>query len=64
MKNGVSSNVYEGEIQAKKPEEEGKRKEEKGRGESRGKKEERKKKRMRDSLDLGGSGISHFEGDS
>ena len=63
VQNGVSSDVYEGEIQAKKPKEEGKRNEEKGRGERRGNKEERKKKRMRDSLDQGGSGLSHFEGD-
>ena len=27
------------------------------------KRKRRKKKRMRDSLDLGGSGLSHFEGD-
>ena len=59
MKNGVSSDVYEGKRQVKKCEE--------GRGEGRGRKEGggekmRKKKRRMDSPDLGGSGLSHFEG--
>ena len=58
MKNGVRSNVYEGEIQAKKVKNEGEKIEEK---KKKGKR--RKKKRRRDSLDPGGSGLSHFEGD-
>ena len=44
MQNEVSSDVYEGEIQAKK-----------GREGNKGKR--RKKKRMRDSLDQGGSDL-------
>ena len=56
MKNGVSLNVYEGEIQAKKREKkEGVQEEEK--------KEKEKKKRRRYSLDPGWSGLSHSEGD-
>ena len=63
MKNGVSSDVYEGEIQAKKMKKrKGTRKKKverkKWREEKKGKK--RKKKKMRDSLDLSGSGLSHF----
>ena len=58
MQNGVRLDVYGGKIQAEKCEE--------GRGERRGKKEGRgekmrKKKRMRDSPDLGGSSLSHFQ---
>ena len=57
MKNGASSDVYEGKRQTKKCE--------KIRGERRGKKIKRKKmrrnKRMRDSPDPGKSGLSHFE---
>ena len=54
MQNGVSSDVYEGEIQAKK-------KKMKKEGGKKGKR--RKNERIRDSLDPGGSGLSHFEGD-
>ena len=61
----MSSYVYEEEIQAKKHKEEGGKKKEakrkKMREEKKGKM--RKKKRMRDSLDPGGSGLFHFEGD-
>ena len=65
VQNGVNSNVYEGKIKAKKGEEEGKIKEGKGRKEEKKKrrKEKGEKKRMRDSLDLGRSDLSHFEGD-
>ena len=58
MQNGVSLDVYEGEIQEKKPWV--------SRGKERRKKkgERRKKKTRRDSLDPGRSGLSHFEGDS
>ena len=64
MQNGVRSNVYEGEIQAKNVNRKGKRKK-KPRGKKGEEKKEkrRKKKRRRDSLDSGGSGLSHFEGD-
>ena len=60
MQNGVSSDVYEGKREAKKSKE--------GRGERRGKKEgggekSRKKKMRRDSPNLGGSALSHFEGE-
>ena len=59
MKNEVSSYIYEGEIQEKKN-----MKKEGEKGEEENKKgKRRKKKRMRDSLDPGGSGLSHFEGD-
>ena len=61
MQNGVSSDVYEGKIQGKKCKKERGRKEGKGRG-KKGEKG-RKEKNMRDSLDPGGSGLSHFEGD-
>ena len=55
VQNGVSSDVYEGEIQEKN---------EKRKGTSKKKpREEKKGKMMRDSLDLGVSGLSHFEGD-
>ena len=53
MQNGVSSYVYEKKKEAEKRE--------KGRGERRGKGEEKKKKWRRDSPDLGGSALSHFE---
>ena len=58
VQNGVSSDIYEGEIQAKRL---WVRRGKKGREGKKGKM--RKKKRMRDSLDPGGSGLSHFEGD-
>ena len=57
----MSSNVYEGEIQEKKCKEEGDKKKKKPRG--RKGIEEKKGKKRRDSLDSGGSGLSHFEGD-
>ena len=60
VQNGVNSDVYEGKRQAKnvkKEEERGEKRKKKGGGEKR-----RKKKRMKDSLDPGGSGLSHFEG--
>ena len=60
VQNGVSSYVYEEKREAKKREKEGERGEEKkGNG---GGEKKRKKKRMRDSLDPGGSALSHFEG--
>ena len=65
MKNGVSSDIYEGEIQATNVRRTGTRKKEakrkKGREKKKGKM--RKKKRRRDSLDPSRSGLSHFEGD-
>ena len=65
VKNGVSLDVYEGEIQEKKCEEEGDKQKEakrkKKREEKKGKM--RKKRERRDSLDPVGSGLSHFEGD-
>ena len=60
MQNGVSSDVYEGERQEKNGEIDGRKKEEKGRKE---KKREMKGKKKKESLDPGGSGLSHFEGD-
>ena len=55
MKNGVSSDIYEGKIQAKKCEREGERgKEKKGKGGG------ERKKRMRDSPNPGGSALFHF----
>ena len=60
MQNGVALDFYEVEIQAKKLKKKkgrGKREEEKKKGKW------RKKKRRRDSLDPGGSGLPHFEGD-
>ena len=73
VQNGVSSYVYEGEIQVKKCKEEGDKQKEAKRGKGQAKrsqeekrerrKEERKKERRRDSLDPGESGLSHFEGD-
>ena len=60
MQNGVSSDVYEGIIQEKKVKE--KMREERKRKEREGGERKRKKKRMRDSIDSGGSALSHFEG--
>ena len=65
MQNGVSSDVYEGEILAKNV----KRKETSKKESKRKKRREakkgkmRKKKKMRYSLDTSRSGHSHFEGD-
>ena len=56
MQNGVSSNVYEGEILSKN------RNEMRERGGGK-KGEMRKKKRRKDSLYLGRSGLSHLKGD-
>ena len=61
MQKGVSSDVYEGKREAKKCEKEGEKGEEKKKEREKEKKR-RKKKRMRDSLDPGGSALSHFEG--
>ena len=60
VKNGVSSDVYEGKREAKKREKEGEKGEErKGKG---GGEKKRRKKRRRDSINPGGSALSHFGG--
>ena len=67
MQNGVSLDVYEGEIQARNMNRKGtsKKKTRGKKGEKKikeKKKKKRKRKRRRDSLDPSGSGLSHFEG--
>ena len=60
MQNGVNSNVYEGEREAKKSEKKEGHKGEERKGNGGGVKK-RKKKRMRNSSDPDGSALSHFE---
>ena len=63
-KKGVSSDVYEGEIQVRKHKEEGDKLKEVNRKKRREEKKGKKRKnKRRDSLDPGGSGLSHFERD-
>ena len=65
VQNGLSSDVYEGEIKKKRQKKDGDKQKEAKRKKWREEKKVkmRKKKSRRDSLDPGGSGLSHFEGD-